>query len=598
MPARGPVPGTPDESARNPVSKMRRSQLVSIALGLAALAWATHAALDQWWTADDAFISFRYARNLVDGLGLVFNAGERVEGFTNLSWTLWVAVGLKLGFTAEAWSNFWGLGCYLATIVLLWVQHRSDARVWTDGRFVVPVAALGAALSVDWAIWAVSGMETALFTFLLTAAFVAAARSLSTEEGGSRWWLLAGALSGLAALTRPDGMLPAYVIGLASLVWGRPRMRAAVVFALGFAVVWLPATVGRVAYYGDFFPNTYYAKSAWLPWYEQGWYYAGLFFERYWPLLAGPVLLISAVVVGWARRKRGAAAAPGVAVHGRVVILALAIAVTYTAYVVRVGGDFMFARLLIPTLPFYLLLLGYGLMLAPFTRPRWGQVAAVVLLTGIALTPTPVGGTDWVHGIADERSYYSDKRVADLEHSADVLGRVFEGLPVRVAFYGDEARVVYRAAFPVAIEGHAGLTDREVARQDLPRRGRVGHEKHASVEYLIERRAVHFTFSRVPGEILRLNDWIPEIVVPFDREVYGRVLHWDPAMMLALQERGVPVPDFLGVVDGAIAGLDSLPRQQVEKIYDKLRRFYFLHHPDPEREAAFRRRLETNDVER
>ena len=61
---------------------MRRSQLVSIALGLAALAWATHAALDQWWTADDAFISFRYARNLVDGLGLVFNAGERVEGFT------------------------------------------------------------------------------------------------------------------------------------------------------------------------------------------------------------------------------------------------------------------------------------------------------------------------------------------------------------------------------------------------------------------------------------------------------------------------------------------------------------------------------------
>jgi arabinofuranosyltransferase len=585
-----------DETARDSISTMKPRQFVSIALGLSAVAWAAVAGLEQWWTADDAFISFRYARNLVDGLGLVFNAGERVEGFTNLSWTLWVAVGLKLGFAAEAWANFWGLVCYLATIVLLWIQHRSDARVWTDGRFVVPVAALGAALAVDWATWSVSGMETALFTLLLTAAFVAAGRSLSKEEGGGGWWLLAGLLSGLAALTRPDGMLPAYVIGLASLVWGRPRMRAAIGFALAFAVVWLPATSWRVAYYGDFFPNTYYAKSAWLPWYEQGWHYAALFFERYWPLLAGPILLIAAAIVGWARRsRRDPAATAGVALHGRIVVLALAIAVTYTGYVVRVGGDFMFARLLIPTLPFYLLLLGYGLMLAPFTRPRWAQVAAVGLLAGIALTSTPVGGTDWVHGIADERSYYSDKRVADLEHSAEVLGRVFEGLPVRVAFYGDEARIVYRAGFPVAIEGHAGLTDREVARQELPRRGRVGHEKHASVEYLIERRAVHFTFSRVPGEILHLNDWIPELVVPFDREVYGRVLHWDPAMMQALRERGVPVPDFLGVVDGAIAGLDALPREQVEKLYGKLRRFYFLHNPDPEREAAFRGRLERSD---
>jgi hypothetical protein len=571
---------------------MNTRQLVSIALGLAALAWAADAALEQWWTADDAFISFRYARNLVDGLGLVFNSGERVEGFTNPSWTLWAAAGLRLGFPAEAWANFWGLVCYLATIVLLWIQHRADARVWTDGKFVLPVAAVGAALATDWAIWAVSGMETALFTLLLTAAFVAAARSLSTEQGGTGWWALAGAISGLAALTRPDGMLPAYVIGLASLVWGRPRMRAAVGFAVGFGLLWLPATVWRVAYYGDFFPNTYYAKSAWLAWYEQGWHYAGLFFERYWPLLAGPVLLLAAAVVGLARRKRDPAATAGVALHGRVVVLALAIAVTYTWYVVRVGGDFMFARLLIPTLPFYLLLLGYGLMLAPFTRPRWGQLGGVVLLAGMALTSTPVGGGEWVHGIADERSYYTDEKVAGLEHSARVLGRVFDGLPVRVAFYGDEARIVYRAAFPVAIEGHTGLTDRVVARQELAERGRVGHEKHASVDYLIERRAVHFTFSRVPGEVLGLNDWIPEIVVPFDREVYGRVLHWDPVMMQALQDRGVPVPDFLGVVDGAIAELDALPRDRVAALYDKLRRFYFVHNPDPERQAAFRRRLE------
>jgi hypothetical protein len=574
---------------------MKRTNLVSIAIGLAALVWAGLVALDQWWTADDAFISFRYARNLVDGLGLVFNVGERVEGFTNLLWTLWMAVGLRLGFAAEGWANSWGLGCYLATIALLWVQHRFDARVWTGGAFVLPVAAVGAALSVDWAIWAVSGMETALFTLLLTAAFVSAARSLSTEEGGGRWWPLAGALSGLAAITRPDGMLPAYIIGLASLVWGRPRLRAAFLFAFGFAILWLPTTAWRIAYYGDFFPNTYYAKSAWLPWYEQGWHYAGLFFRRYWPLLAGPVLLLVAAVVGRTRRRRKRLDSSRVALHGRAIVLCLAIALTYTWYVIRVGGDFMFARTLIPVLPFYLLLLEYGLMLAPLTKPRWSQTAGVALLAGIALTPAPVTGTDWFHGIADERAHYSDDKVATLEHSAAVLRRVFKGLPVRVAFYGAEARIVYRAAFPVAIESHTGLTDREVARQELPRRGRVGHEKHASVEYLIEQRAAHFALSGVAGQILRLNDHIPEIVIRFDREVHGRVLHWDPAMMEALQRRGIPIPDFLGVVDETIGRLDALPREQVEVVYDKLRRFYFVHHPDPEREAAFRRRLDSSD---
>lgn len=48
------------------------------------------------WTSDDAFISFRYARNLVEGKGLVYNAGERVEGFSNFLWTMLIALGMEL----------------------------------------------------------------------------------------------------------------------------------------------------------------------------------------------------------------------------------------------------------------------------------------------------------------------------------------------------------------------------------------------------------------------------------------------------------------------------------------------------------------------
>ena len=46
---------------------------------------------------DDAFISFRYASNLLAGHGLVYNPGEWVEGFTNLSWTLLSAVVMAAG---------------------------------------------------------------------------------------------------------------------------------------------------------------------------------------------------------------------------------------------------------------------------------------------------------------------------------------------------------------------------------------------------------------------------------------------------------------------------------------------------------------------
>ena len=59
-------------------------------------------------TQDDAFISFRYAENLAEGHGLVYNVGERVEGFTNLSWTLLFGLIMMLGGEPVLASVFLG----------------------------------------------------------------------------------------------------------------------------------------------------------------------------------------------------------------------------------------------------------------------------------------------------------------------------------------------------------------------------------------------------------------------------------------------------------------------------------------------------------
>jgi hypothetical protein len=54
---------------------------------------------------DDPFISFRYAYNLVHGNGLVWNVGERVEGYTNFLWTLLMCIPLYLGYGPVTFSG-------------------------------------------------------------------------------------------------------------------------------------------------------------------------------------------------------------------------------------------------------------------------------------------------------------------------------------------------------------------------------------------------------------------------------------------------------------------------------------------------------------
>ena len=94
----------PDARSQNPLARPAArpgaSRIWHLGLAVPLLAGGgAIAAARQAWVCDDAFISFCYAENLTHGLGLVYNAGERVEGYTNFLWTLWVALGMKLGAT-------------------------------------------------------------------------------------------------------------------------------------------------------------------------------------------------------------------------------------------------------------------------------------------------------------------------------------------------------------------------------------------------------------------------------------------------------------------------------------------------------------------
>ena len=157
-----------------------------------------------WFLCDDAFISFRYARNLLEGHGLVFNPGEYVEGYSNFLWVLELAAlwGV-LGIRPEQAAPWLSVVCTAGTLaaMLWWVAGTPGLR----HRGWVAWMALGLVCSsATFAVWTSGGgLETRQFTLLVTLAVVCL-----LLYGQRRWGLLAASLSlAAAAYTRPEGPL-------------------------------------------------------------------------------------------------------------------------------------------------------------------------------------------------------------------------------------------------------------------------------------------------------------------------------------------------------------------------------------------------------
>ncbi|MBI3829977.1 MAG: hypothetical protein HY291_10695 [Planctomycetes bacterium] len=563
---------SPDASAAPAASQLAR--LWPWLAGGMALVYALAAAIHYAWTGDDFYIALRYAQNLAAGHGLVFNPGERVEGYTDFLWVLWTALGLKAGVRPETWANLGSIACYLGTLALLIANYFSARKIGAADAWALPVAALACAAIPDMNIYATSGLETSAYTFLLVAGFML----LTLGECGYGRLAGAGFVFGLAYLTRPDAVIMAFFGGLFVLWRARDRWRGAAVYSAAFALVWYPHMYWRMAYYEDVFPNTYYAKLAYESYYEQGLTYLRLFYTRYWALLP-------AVASVFLIMRGNGKAAPAQELRARSqIVLALFFIHAYTIYVVRVGGDFMYARLLVPTIPFYAILLEHLLFRVP--KLKWHAAFASGLCATLLLTPCPVG-PDLENGVVEERLNYH-KMERYLDYKSDVLKTAFDGLPVRLGIFGSEARLAAQLGSAEFIECH-GLCDRLIAHQQIEARGIVGHEKIATPNYLIMQRKVHFTFLMPQG--YDLYTFIPKHEMILDH-IVCHVLHWDAPLMAELKRRGAVFVDFPMVLDAYIAGnMNTEPDAEVRKQYAKCQRFYFAFNDDMERENAFRKRL-------
>ena len=261
---------------RRPLTHINLSPLALLSFlpWLALLAWLSSVA---WFLTDDAFISFRYTRNLLDGHGLVFNPGEYVEGYTNFLWILELAAIWGIfGLRPEHAAPWLSVAYTVATIaaMLWWVVRLPSLR----NRGLVGWMALGLLCSsATFAVWTSGGgLETRQFTFFIVTAVVC----LSLYRYSRRGLLIASLSLAAAALTRPEGlMLAACCFGWFAVqrVVSDRRINSRLVRDLiplvaPFLILVAAHFLFRYAYYGEWLPNTYYAKHV-RPWYESGFRY-------------------------------------------------------------------------------------------------------------------------------------------------------------------------------------------------------------------------------------------------------------------------------------------------------------------------------------
>lgn len=207
--------------------------------------------------SDDAYISYRYAFNLIDGHGLVFNPGERVEGYTNLLYVLLMVPLAWLGGPERLYPLSVALNFAFAALTVIQVGGFIARRL--DG-FRGGLAALLLALCPSIWVAVASGLETPLVLCLQVGIWIAVEEA--AEGRKSRLRLLVG-LSVLLILTRADGFLMPGLAAMYLFLKGRRRTGLAVAAAaaatVGLLVLW------RLSYYGWPLPNTYYAKVSGTP---------------------------------------------------------------------------------------------------------------------------------------------------------------------------------------------------------------------------------------------------------------------------------------------------------------------------------------------
>jgi arabinofuranosyltransferase len=499
------------------------------------------------WTTDDGFISLRVVQNLLAGYGPVWNVDERVEIYTSPLWVLLLTVSGAIFRTVRLEWIAVLLGLLCSVVGLLAAERGALllARTRRGTGPVLPLGALVVAVVPPYWDYATSGLETGLALVWLGICFWGLVRLscpldrgdvdggagdhrspdrsrtpplIHHEDARRATWL--AITIGLGPLVRPDlaVMSAGFLLLLFGLCWPARLPQYLRIMVASSAIPML-YHVFRMGYFAALVPNPALAKEAFGVYWSQGWRYLKDFISAYW--LWTPCLALFAAwlfILGDTRgaRRRGAVA---------LLVVPVVSGMLHGAYVVRVGGDFMHGRLLLPSL--FTVLLPVSVV----TGGRWWRTTPLLVVVPWAIVCAGWLRVPYVDridstGIADEHGLHvafagrphpvtlEDYERVPFTYDGRALHRL--ALTRRALLLGDIAadkpppsevalapwvatQIVasrpnvgllgYAAGARVHVVDRFGLGDPLAGRLRIERRSRPGHEKWLTDAWIIARFA-------------------------------------------------------------------------------------------------------------
>lgn len=506
--------------------------VLPLALAMIGLLLVLHASLYDF-VSDDAFIVARYARNVAQGHGWVYNIGERVEGYTSFLWVGMTAVlgllGIDYVSTVRALSLLCSLLCVpvmYAAAPLLGIERRSPLTC---------VGPLLLAASGSTACWTLGGLEACGYALAVLAAIV----SVADERRSTKQLALAGVVCGLCVLLRPEGIIAA--VGLSAwLILVRRRGIGPLLLALWipFVIITVSHVLWRYLYYGDWLPNTFYVKVGTdLDQLRRGAQYVLAFTVDN----GGLAVWATPFAAVWLYPARSFARA----LSGVGILLVLG--------VILVGGDGLpMYRFMVPIVPLWALLVeamladimehGRSVEFGRLSRGRLAIPALVVVCLVIPLMSNPQHSGQY--------SLYSYQQSIEVPRWTAAGKWLAANAPPFASL----------ACVPIGAVGYyselhvydmMGLTDRHIARKPIDLgKGWSGHEKHDGP----------YILSKSPTYLLLGNIQVIEQKLPTDSPYFVR----PPAPAIRRRENDIFVPEL---------GRDYVP--EVAELGDGLY-FHFL----------------------
>lgn len=456
----------------------------------------TYAWKHRFNVVDDTYISLQYAKNWISGQGLVFNPGERVEGFTNFLWTALLSPLWLLSGRDPAWMTRAATGLAIGCAALgIWLVYAVGRRVFPTAPFATAFAVLLLCSDDSYVAYpVVFALENQLLILLMLAGLY------SFLARPAQWEIMLGGSFALVTMTRPDGLLWAgafFFVELASRWFHPPRRelplsnRSLARIGGTFIALFGAYFCLRFWYYGELLPNTFHLKVGnTLDGLARGFAYLGSYVvERAGvPFLAlGAVLVSRSVWVRWL----------------------FAHLLLHAAYVAYVGGDFYGGhRFLLVVAPSVALLgavvLARSLTALPRANLQRLGVAVAVLACVVVRYRT------LQHGPFVTDLYGSTPTVDNNVQYMRWLKEVAR--PSSNMVVGDIGATGFFA--DVSVIDYFGVVDKEVARKEVPAfgTGKAGHEKVLTREEQIARRPTYIKWgyvddSRRPPGYYIFNDF-------------------------------------------------------------------------------------------